>query len=99
MNLEERFFNTFDIDPIELDYPDNFSYLPEITDEILLELICILNDTTCSVLTASTLKSLKKEILKNCIQEYESPAITEDGDEEYNEELYKKVKKLFKNNT
>lgn len=41
--LEEQFFDTFGIEPKELEYPDNFTYYPEITDRILLELICIAN--------------------------------------------------------
>ena len=39
--IEEKFFKTFEIKPKELEYPDNFEYYPEITDRILLELICI----------------------------------------------------------
>lgn len=40
-NIEEKFFKIFGIKPKELEYPDNFEYYPEITDRILLELICI----------------------------------------------------------
>ena len=40
--LEKTFFDTFGIKKKELEYPDNFTYYPEITDRILLELICIL---------------------------------------------------------
>lgn len=39
--IEEKFFKTFGIEPKELEYPDNFECYPEITDKILLELICI----------------------------------------------------------
>ena len=41
--LEKQFFDTFGIEKRELEYPDNFTYYPEITDRILLELICIAN--------------------------------------------------------
>ena len=40
-NIEEKFFKIFGIKSKELEYPDNFEYYPEITDRILLELICI----------------------------------------------------------
>ena len=38
---EKQFFDIFGIEERELDYPDNFTYYPEITDRILLELICL----------------------------------------------------------
>ena len=38
----KQFFDTFGIEERELDYPDNFTYYPEITDHILLELIRII---------------------------------------------------------
>ena len=37
--IEKQFFETFGIEEKELEYPDNFTYYPEITDRILLELI------------------------------------------------------------
>ena len=40
--LEKKFFDTFGIEEKELEYPDNFTYYPEITDRILLELIRII---------------------------------------------------------
>ena len=40
-NIEKQFFEAFGIEPEELEYPDNFEYYPEITDKILIELICI----------------------------------------------------------
>lgn len=39
--IEEKFFETFGIEPKELEYPDNFEYYPEITDGKLLELYVI----------------------------------------------------------
>ena len=41
-DIEKKFFETFGIEPKELEYPDNFKYYPEITDRILLELMEIL---------------------------------------------------------
>lgn len=41
-NIEQKFFETFGIEPKELEYPDNFEYYPEITSDILLELEDIL---------------------------------------------------------
>lgn len=40
--LEKTFFDTFEIKKKELEYPDNFTYYPEITDRILLELMELL---------------------------------------------------------
>lgn len=40
--LEKQFFDTFGIEEKELEYPANFTYYPEITDRILLELFDIL---------------------------------------------------------
>lgn len=40
--LEKQFFDTFGIEGKELKYPDNFTYYPEITDRILLELMELL---------------------------------------------------------
>lgn len=40
-DTEKKFFEVFEIRERELDYPDNFTYYPEITDNILIELICI----------------------------------------------------------
>ena len=41
--IEKQFFDTFGIEEKELEYPDNFTYYPKITDRILLELICMAN--------------------------------------------------------
>lgn len=40
-DIEKQFFEAFGIGSKELEYPDNFEYYPEITDKILIELICI----------------------------------------------------------
>ena len=40
-NTEKKFFDLFEIKEKELDYPDNFTYYPEITDSMLIKLICI----------------------------------------------------------
>ena len=41
IEIEEKFFKTFGIEPKELEYNDNFEYYPEITDGKLLELCVI----------------------------------------------------------
>ena len=81
--LEKQFFDTFGIEPRlktfaiqkdeqgELTYPPIYEY-PQITDRILLELICILNENTTLDETyyqgASTVKELKKLVLKDLIK-------------------------------
>ena len=70
---EKQFFDTFGIEERELDYPDNFTYYPEITDRILLELICILSESPISIsfdtlmLGASDVEKLKGYILLGCM--------------------------------
>ena len=63
--LEKTFFYTFGIKEKELEYPDNFTYYPEITDRILLELICIHNQYSHPF----SIYGEKKEFLKNDILE------------------------------
>lgn len=92
---EECFFEAFQIEPIVLDYPDNFEYYPEINSDILLELICILNKYTTAVLDSENVEDLRQEVLKLCIINYREPHINEDGDEFYNEELYEQIRNLF----
>ena len=41
--LTKTFFDTFGIEGKELKSPDNFTYYPEITNRILLELKCVYN--------------------------------------------------------
>ena len=71
--LEKQFFQCFGIEPKELEYPDNFTYYPEITDRILLELICILSESPISIgfdvlmLGASDVDKLKGYILLACM--------------------------------
>ena len=40
-NTEKRFFELFEIQERSLDYPDNFTYYPEITDSVLIEILRI----------------------------------------------------------
>lgn len=40
-SIEDKFIIAFEIPPSSLEYPDNFEYYPEITDEIFLELYVI----------------------------------------------------------
>ena len=61
--LENQFFDTFGIEERELEYPDNFTYYPEITDRILLELICIAHTSPVITFVSRDVKSLKEEVL------------------------------------
>ena len=61
--VEKQFFDTFGIEERELDYPDNFKYYPEITDRILLELICIAHTSPVITFVSRDVKSLKEEVL------------------------------------
>lgn len=61
--LTKTFFDTFGIEERELDYPDNFTYYPEITDSILLELICIAHTSPVITFVSRDVKSLKEEVL------------------------------------
>ena len=71
-DIIKKFFDTFEIKAKELEYLDNFTYYPEITDRILLEMICILNENATLEETyyqgASTVKELKKLVLKDLIK-------------------------------
>ena len=60
---EKQFFDTFGVEERELDYPDNFTYYPEITDHILLELICIAHTSPVITFVSRDVKSLKEEVL------------------------------------
>ena len=60
---EKQFFDTFGIEERELDYPDNFTYYPEITDRILLELICIAHTSPVITFVSRDVKSFKEEVL------------------------------------
>ena len=66
--LTKTFFDTFGIKEKELEYPDNFTYYPEITDRILLELICLLNNYGKNDTWAISVENLKDCILMNCIK-------------------------------
>ena len=61
--LEKTFFNTFGIEGKELEYPDNFTYYPEITDCILLKLICIAHTSPVITFVSRDVKDLKEEVL------------------------------------
>lgn len=73
--LEEKFFNTFRIKERELEYPDNFTYYPEITDNILLKLICYLSryhfDLVPKHACFKTINQLKNHVLE-CALKFKS---------------------------
>lgn len=62
--IEKQFFDTFGIKKKELEYPDNFTYYPEITDHILLELICIIGSI---YICTQDKETLKEHILVQCM--------------------------------
>ena len=82
--LEKQFFDTFGIEPyLEI----GMITYPEITDRILLELICIMSSFGCGHhhcyrLWADNVKELKENILKDCVQSQQ--------------EIKHQVQKLFK---
>ena len=75
---------------------DFMEVYPEITDRKLLEMICILNETSCEALLSENIEDLKNEILETCIRVYNTPIITSDGDEYENNAIYDKIQQLFK---
>ena len=90
--LEKKFFDTFGIEPktiIEPRYSLNteyyekkVAYYPQITDSILLELICKLSGVCCPQFAFERgVEELKWNILKRCIH--------------YNKELKHQVRRLF----
>ena len=100
--LEQKFYDTFGIEKVK-----DFNYCnggiveyylkyPEITDHKLLEMICILNETSYEILEAENIEDLKNEILETCIKVYNTPIITSDGDEYENTTIYDKIQQLFK---
>ena len=91
--LEKQFFDTFGIEPktiIEPRYSLNTEYYekkiekyPQITDRILLELICKLSGVCCPQFAFERgVEELKLNILKRCIH--------------YNKELKHQVRRLFR---
>ena len=66
--LEKQFFDKFGIEKKELKYPDNFTYYPEITDRILLKLICYLSryhlDLVPEYVCFKAVNQLKEHVLK-----------------------------------
>lgn len=61
--IEKEFFKCFGIEEKELDYPDNFTYYPEITDHILLKLICIAHTSPVITFVSRDVEKLKEEVL------------------------------------
>ena len=79
-DIELEFFKTFEIEPIpiknygfwlikgsiiENNKGEKVVY-PEITDKVLLELICVLNKYQTTTLVKSNYNELKNEILREC---------------------------------
>lgn len=104
--LEKQFFDTFGIEPkrgIELTIDpttdDNvmnehkvcYGY-PQITDRILLELICIVNTYLDEGFWAENLTELKEEVLNNCLLAVNT---TDYGVAGYEEKFKHQVQALF----
>lgn len=102
--IEKKFMKTFNIKP-KCDLPcqkrgvecvDNTycgNKYPKITSDILLELICILNDFEGIDVKATTIEELKEELLKQCIEPFEYTIAFEKHQEI--DKLYKQVQSLF----
>lgn len=69
---------------------------PEITDRILLELICILNKFIILNFLAIELKKLKDEILEECIRCMTTPFWNNSKGEQNRKELKHQVQSLFR---
>lgn len=101
--LEQEFYDTFGIEKRYITFEDDYGkyqthdkLYPNITAEMLLQMICILNETACEVLAAENIEDLKNEILETCIKVYNTPILTVDGDEYENTAIYDKIQQLFK---
>ena len=102
--LEKQFFDTFGIEPrqwykISMGKKGNFynepshkSY-PQITDRILLELICIINKRSDFGLFSSKIDELKDEILDHCLV---LVGVDCDFTTGFEEEIKQQVQALFK---
>ena len=101
-DLKKQFFDTFGIEKrttIIPRYSLNSEYYeeiieeyPQITDRILLELICIYNVFVRMVFYSSYVKDLKIEVLETLIKEYKNRKQTG----AFDENLKEKVQALFK---
>ena len=103
-DIEKQFFDTFGIEPIGCKDNKNCTgtldcrtqcpnaIYPQITDRILLELICILNGHTGIDVRAEEIGALKEELLEHCIDliTYELCCIDEI------DEVKQQVQSLFK---
>ena len=89
--LEKQFFRLFGIGPKELAYPDNFVYYPEITDRILLKLICFFNRLgNNDIFKSVNIQELTTEIINETMLLYELAP-----NEETQQQIKAEVQKLF----
>ena len=99
--IEKQFFDTFGIEEKELEYPDNFTYYPEITDHILLELILIIIHHEDLFGYPNNIRELKDNTLKQLIETYNKFSICVTCDGEYQQSarnIKHQVQELFKGN-
>lgn len=99
-DIERQFFDMFGIEkqPVysgsQLYNPFITGYeYPQITDRILLELICILNTIDSYSYSSANTRELKEEILFNCIEFYQ-----EIGTQQDINTLKQQVQALFEEN-
>ena len=93
--LEKKFFDTFGIEGKELEYPDNFTYYPEITDHILLGLICIANEYE-NYPETTNMKNIKERTLRILLRAEKFYDKNHYGSDRQYKKLIKQVRKLFK---
>lgn len=101
--LEKQFFDTFGIEKIthaiwnstETKWKnfESWEEYPQITDRILLELICIVNTYLDEGFWAENLTELKEEVLNNCLLAVNT---TDYGVAGYEEKFKNQVQSLFK---
>ena len=100
--LEKQFFDTFGIEPMEIpsrEYDSNgeicsyYVEYPQITDRILLELICLLNTITHPDLGDVYVEKLKTTVLQEYLKMFDSDLW--ENEEKAKKEFIEQVQALF----
>lgn len=94
-SIRKEFYKVFGIEPISKVKP-NYTIIRDISSDILLSLICIINDYSVSDFTTSwqNRTDLKKDILEQVISLAKSKWLKDDA----KEVLYFQVKSLWEDN-